>query len=40
MSEWCNYYNCWCKDVDLSVDGFIDCNDYCFMCNGCQEIEE
>lgn len=36
MANWCNYYNCWCNDLEMVVDK-IECDE---DCNECEYFEE
>ena len=37
MVNWCNYYNCWCNDLEMVVDE-IECDEDCSECEYLEEI--
>ena len=38
MARWCNYYNCWCKDVEYLFEEEIECDLDCRYCEDSEEI--
>lgn len=39
MSKWCNYYNCWCTDVEEIIpEEGIQCELDCKHCENMEEI--
>ncbi|HJJ11267.1 MAG TPA: hypothetical protein OIM49_05950 [Clostridiaceae bacterium] len=40
MSKWCNYFNCWCNDVEEVIpEEGINCNLECRNCENMEEIK-
>lgn len=40
MPKWCNYYNCWCNDVEEVIpEEGIDCELDCEHCKNLEKIE-
>ena len=38
MAKWCNYFGCWCNDVEeVILEEGINCN---LRCNKCENMEE
>jgi len=35
--KWCNYYNCWCNEVEDIIEEGIECD---LECNDCEECED
>lgn len=38
MANWCNYYNCWCNDLEMVVDE-TECDEDCSECEYFEEIK-
>lgn len=40
MAKWCNYYNCWCNDVEevIPEEGIV-CELDCSSCSDMEKIE-
>ena len=36
--KWCDYYNCWCDEVEDIIDD-ADCYFSCESCDNCQEVK-
>lgn len=40
MANWCNYYNCWCDDVEEIIpEEGIECELDCKHCKNVEKIE-
>lgn len=38
MAKWCNYFNCWCNDVEEIIpEEGIECD---LDCNYCEKMEQ
>lgn len=35
MAKWCNYYNCWCSDIEEILEGNQSCDE---DCNDCENL--
>lgn len=40
MAKWCNYYNCWCDDIEEVIpEEGIECELDCRHCENMEKIE-